>query len=272
MKKTIFALLFFSLSLPATFAGKVLLPFFDDIQLHYVHINEDKKVSSYSTEFHLKDKKYHYLYIKLYSIGENGEKKPPHIHRLSVFNLQKELVYFYDKNLKSNKTFFNHYAKDGDRYYRKEDKKKWQIKKRPSNKELTLEKFVLKLKEKVLQKKFDPVVWNIYIPYSPVNNVKIRIHCRVEKENPYFLKDEAVIICKSMPKSKAIRFLVGEEKSRNIFAFQQGYPHYILEVITGEKYFYITEKKTILLQDREKLLQEIDAIKKKISNIKNERF
>ena len=78
MKKTIFALLFFFLSLPATFAGKVLLPFFDDIQLHYVHINEDKKVSSYSTEFHLKDKKYHYLYIKLYSIGENGEKKPPH--------------------------------------------------------------------------------------------------------------------------------------------------------------------------------------------------
>ena len=59
--------------------------------------------SFYSTEFHLKDKKYHYLYIKLYSIGENGEKKPPHIHRLSVFNLQKELVYFYDKNLKSKK-------------------------------------------------------------------------------------------------------------------------------------------------------------------------
>ena len=218
-----------------------------------------------------KQRQYHYLSAKV-TIGENGEKKPPHIHRLSVFNLQKELVYFYDKNLKSKKIFFNHYSKDGDRYYRKEDKKKWHVKKRASNKGLTLEKFVVKLKEKVLQKNFDSVVWNIYLPYSPVNNVKLRIHCRVEKENPYFLKSEAVIICKSAPESKAIRFLVGKEKSRNIFVFQQKYPHYILEIITGKKYFYITEKKTTPLKNRTKLLQEIDVIKKKISNIKNERF
>ena len=71
---------------------------------------------------------------------------------------------------------------------------------------------------------------------------------------------------------KAIRFLVGKEKSRNIFVFQQKYPHYILEIITGKKYFYITEKKTTPLKNRTKLLQEIDVIKKKISNIKNERF
>ena len=66
MKKTIFALCFFFLYLPATFAGKVPLPFFDDLQLHYVHSNEDKKVSGSSTESHLKDKKYHYIYTKVY--------------------------------------------------------------------------------------------------------------------------------------------------------------------------------------------------------------
>ena len=203
---------------------------------------------------------------------EEREKKVAGILREKKTTKQKELVYFYDKNLKSKKIFFNHYSKDGDRYYRKEDKKKWHVKKRASNKGLTLEKFVVKLKEKVLQKNFDSVVWNIYLPYSPVNNVKLRIHCRVEKENPYFLKSEAVIICKSAPESKAIRFLVGKEKSRNIFVFQQKYPHYILEIITGKKYFYITEKKTTPLKNRTKLLQEIDVIKKKISNIKNERF
>ncbi len=267
MKKIIFILYVFVFYLPTVFAEKSVLPFFDKLQRHSLHSNEKNEINGSSTEFHLKDEQYYYLYTKLYNIKENSEEKKMYKHRLIVFNLQKVLTYFYEKNHKKNEIFFNHYSKVENRYYKKEDQKEWQVKKKIAGRKFTGEEFFIELKNKILQKNFEKAVWDFYLPYGPVSNVTMNIYCQTEEQNPFLGKKEPVVICKFSPKSKAIRFLLSKKKLRNIFVFKQEYPYQILEIVLGNNHFYLTENRPLLMQDKVKLLQEINAIKETFPTI-----